>query len=178
MAKIFVILGDAAIAAEPRESSLDDPATWQDDKAFQVVTALDDFEAQHRNFGNGGFDLPCVVAIVRPDQFEPGKAVADFIEDKPCAIAVLDAGGMNDGPQRQAFGVDKGVNLSPLDLLTGVIAYLAIKTAPFSAAFSVWLSMTAAVGLASRPSCSRKAVCSSSQIASHTPSFWNLRKIL
>ena len=122
--------------------------------------------------------MPRVVAIVRPDQFEPGKAVAYFIEDKPCAIAVLDAGGMNDGPQRQAFGVDKGVNLSPLDLLTGVIAYLAIKTAPFSAAFSVWLSMTAAVGLASRPSCSRKAVCSSSQIASHTPSFWNLRKIL
>jgi len=44
------------------------PATWQDDKAFQVVTALDDFEAQHRNFDNGGFDLPRVVAIVRPDQ--------------------------------------------------------------------------------------------------------------
>ena len=85
---------------------------------------------------------------------------------------------MNDGPQRQAFGAEKGVNLSPLDLLTGVIAYLAIKTAPFSAAFSVWLSMTAAVGCASRPSCSRKGVCSSSQIASHTPSFWNLRKIL
>ena len=114
--EIFVILGDAAIAAEPRESSLDDPAAWQDDKTFQVVTALDDFEAQHRNFGNGGFDLPRVVAIVRPDQFEPGEAVADFIEDKPCAIAILDAGGMNDGPQRQAFGVDKGVNLSPLDL--------------------------------------------------------------
>jgi hypothetical protein len=58
--------------------------------------------------------LPRVVAVVRPDQFEPGKAVADLIEDKPCAIAVLDAGGMNDGPQRQAFGVDKGVNLSPV----------------------------------------------------------------
>jgi hypothetical protein len=57
--------------------------------------------------------------------------VADFIEDKRGAIAVLDAGGMNDGPQRQAFGVDKGVNLAPLDLLASVITYLAIKTAPF-----------------------------------------------
>jgi hypothetical protein len=122
--------------------------------------------------------LPRVVAIVRPDQFEPGKTVTDFIEDKRRAIAVLDARGMNDGPQRQPFGVDKGMNLAPLDLLPGVITYLAIKTAPFSAAFSVWLSMTAAVGLASRPSCSRKVTCSSSQMASHTPSFWNLRKIL
>lgn len=122
--------------------------------------------------------MPRVVAIVRPDQFEPRKAVADVVEDKRRAVAVLDAGGMNDGPQRQAFGVDKGVNLAPLDLLSGVIAYLAIKTAPFSAAFSVWLSMTAAVGPASRPSCSRKVMCSSSQMASHTPSFWNLRKML
>jgi hypothetical protein len=122
--------------------------------------------------------LPRVVAIVRPDQFEPRKAVTDLVEDKRCAIAVLDAGGMNDGPQRQTFGVDKGVNLAPLDLLPGVIAYLTIKTAPFSAAFSVWLSMTAAVGLASRPSCSRNVMCSSSQMASHTPSFWNLRKML
>jgi hypothetical protein len=65
----------ARFSAKPRESSLDDPAARQDDKAFRVVAALDDFEAQHRNFGNGGFDLPRVVAIVRPDQFEPGKTV-------------------------------------------------------------------------------------------------------
>jgi hypothetical protein len=81
--------------------------------------------------------LPRVVAIVRPDQFEPGETIADFIKDEGRPIAILGAGGMNDDPQRQAFGVDKGVNLAPLDLLTGVIAYLAIKTAPFSAAFSV-----------------------------------------
>jgi hypothetical protein len=42
--------------------------------------------------------LPRVVAIIRPDQFEPRKAVADFVEDERRAIAVLDAGGMNDGP--------------------------------------------------------------------------------
>jgi hypothetical protein len=119
--------------------------------------------------------LPRVVAIVRPDQFKPGKTVTDFIEDKRRAIAVLDARGMNDGPQRQPFGVDKGMNLAPIDLLPGVIT---IKPAPFSAAFSVWLSMTAAVGLVCRPRCSRKGTCSSSQMASHTPSFWNLRKIL
>ena len=122
--------------------------------------------------------MPRVVAIIRPDQFEPGKAVADFIEDERRAIAVLDAGGMNDGPQRQALRIDQRVNFAPLDLLSGVIAYLAVKTAPFSAAFSDWLSMTAAVGLASRPMSSRNVMWSSSQMASQTPSLWNLRNML
>jgi hypothetical protein len=37
---------------------------------------------------------------------------------------------------------------------------------------------TAAEGLASRPVRSRKAICSSVQISSQTPSRWNLRKML
>lgn len=122
--------------------------------------------------------MPRVVAIIRPDQFEPGKAGADFIEDERRAIAVLDTCGMNDGPQRQALRIDQRVNFAPLDLLSGVIAYLAVKTAPFSAALSDWLSMTAAVGLASRPMSSRNVMWSSSQMASQTPSLWNLRNML
>ena len=98
LGEVFVILGDAAVTPEPGEGSLDDPAARQDHEAFQVVAALDDLEAQHGNFSDGGVDLPRVVAIIRPDQFEPGKAVADFFEDERRAIAVLDAGGMNDGP--------------------------------------------------------------------------------
>ncbi|MGB6175364.1 MAG: hypothetical protein WBF43_03250 [Methylocella sp.] len=77
-----MILGEATITAEPGENTLDDPAARQDGKAFQIVTALDDFEAQHGNFGDGGFDLPRVVAMVRPDQFEPGETIADFIKDE------------------------------------------------------------------------------------------------
>ncbi len=43
----------------------------------------------------------------------------------------------DDSLQRQPFGVDKAINLAPLDLLPGVISYLAIKTAPISAAFGI-----------------------------------------
>jgi hypothetical protein len=57
------------------KGSLDHPAARQDDEAFQVVTTLDDLEAQHGNFGDGGFDLPRVVAIIRPDQFEPKETL-------------------------------------------------------------------------------------------------------
>ncbi len=74
-----------------------------------------------------------VVAIVRPDQFEPGKACADFIEHKRRVIAVLNIGGMNNNPQRQAFGVDQGVNFAALHLFAGVVAGQAVMTAPFSA---------------------------------------------
>jgi hypothetical protein len=89
---------------------------------------------------------------------------------------------MDDHSQRQAFNVGQGVELATLRLLAGVITHCVVFTPafapPFSAAFSDWLSMMAAVGLASRLRCSRKATSNSSQIRSHTPSRWNLRKML
>jgi hypothetical protein len=178
LGKVFIILGDAAVAAKPGEGSLDDPATRQDDEAFQVVAALDDLKAQHRNFGDGSLDLPSIIAIIGPDEFEPREAIADLIEDEGRPVTILDTRGVNDDPYWQSFRIDERMDFAALDLLAGVKTYLAVKTAPFSAAFSDWLSMTAAVGEASRPRRSRKLMCRSSQMASHTPSFWNLRKML
>src|SRR5512136_2207744 len=104
-----------------------------------------------------------IVAPVGPDEFEPVEPLADLVEDQGRSIAVLNAGGMNDHTHRQTLGVDQGVDLAALHLLSGVVSHCVIFTpvfaAPFSAGFSDWLSMTAAVGLASRPRCSRKAMC-------------------
>src|SRR5215471_16172858 len=83
---------------------------------------------------------------------------------------------MDDDPHRQPFAVDQGVDFSALHLLAGVITHLVVFTAPFSADLTDWLSRTAADGLASRPIRSRKAMCNSAQIASQTPSRWNLRE--
>ena len=77
---------------------------------------------------------------------------------------------MNDDAQRQALGVDQRVNFAALDLFAGVVAYLAVMAPPFSADFSDWLSMIAAVGLASRAMSSRNSMCRHSQIVSQTPS--------
>jgi hypothetical protein len=85
---------------------------------------------------------------------------------------------MDDDPHRQPFAVDQGVDFAVLDLLPDVVTDLLVITAPFSADLTDWLSRTAAEGLASRPRRSRKAMCSSAQIASQTPSRWNLRKML
>jgi len=176
--EVFPVLGEASIAAEPGEGSLDDPTARQHDEAFHGVAAFDDFEAKRRNLGHRRVDLMGVVSAVRPNELEPGKAVADFVEHQRRPIAVLDASRMNDDAQRQTFGVDQGVNFAALDLLAGVIAGQAVMTAPFSELFSDWLSTIAAVGDASRSISSRKSMCNLCQIASQTPSFWKLRKML
>ena len=111
-----------------------------------------------------------VVAAIGPDLFEPVEALADFVEDKGRAVTILDAGGMDHHAHWQSQGVDQGVDLAPLHLLASVITHCVVFalvfTAPFSAAFSDWLSMMAALGLASRPDCSRKATSNASHLSS------------
>jgi hypothetical protein len=119
-----------------------------------------------------------VVATVGPDDFVPGEAVADFAQHKCRAISILHASGVDDDAQRQSLRIDQRVKLAALDLLAGVVAGQPVMTAPFSADFSDWLSMIAAVGLASRSMSSRSSMRNLSQIASQTPSFWKLRKML
>ena len=119
-----------------------------------------------------------VVSVVRPYEFEPGKAVADFVENERGPVAILHASRMDDDAQGQALGIDQGMNFAPFHFLPGVIAGQAIVTAPFSADFNDWLSMIAAVGDASRSMSSRKSICNFCQMASHVPSFWKLRKML
>jgi hypothetical protein len=57
--------------------------------------------------------------------------------------------------QHQACGIDKDMSLLALDLLPRIITVRIDAGPPFSALFTLWLSITAAVGLASRPACSR-----------------------
>jgi hypothetical protein len=79
---------------------------------------------------------------------------------------------MHDHTEQQSLRVDPNVALAPLDLLGGVIA----ARPPFSVVFTLWLSMMAAVGLASRPSLSRSIVTRWWRILSHTPWRRNARK--
>jgi hypothetical protein len=62
---------------------------------------------------------------------------------------------MDDGVHQQALRVDENMSLLALNLFAGVEARWINRSAPFSALFTLWLSMIAAVGLASRKAASR-----------------------
>jgi hypothetical protein len=56
---------------------------------------------------------------------------------------------------QKALRIDEDVALLALDLLAGVVARRVDRRPPFSALFTLWLSIIAAVGLASREAASR-----------------------
>ena len=71
------------------------------------------------------------------------------------AVAILNVSGMNDGMYQQALRINENVALLALDLLSRVVARRINRSPPFSALLTLWLSITAAVGLASLPIASR-----------------------
>ena len=77
-----------------------------------------------------------------------------LVENQTGAVAILDIGGMNGSAQEQTERIYENVALLALDLLSRIVAMRIVKP-PFSALFTLWLSMMAAVGLASRSSRSR-----------------------
>jgi hypothetical protein len=77
--------------------------------------------------------------------------------EQDATIAVLDVRRMHDGVEQQASGVCQDMALLALDLLAAVVARRVGAAPPFSALLTLWLSMTAALGLASRPANSRHA---------------------
>jgi len=153
---VFPILGEPAAAVEPGDGALDDPSLGFDDKAFDVIGAVDDLDHQaaHRAGGTVLEDRSGVSAI--------GEQLAQEWElseqsgqQEDAAVAILNIGGSYQRVQHQAQCVDEDVTLLTLDQLAGIKAVWVDARAPFSALFTLWLSITQAVGLASRSACSR-----------------------
>jgi hypothetical protein len=65
---------------------------------------------------------------------------------------------MHDRVHQEALRVDKNVPLLALDLLACIVTGRIDAGPPFSALLTLWLSMMAAVGFASREACSRQRV--------------------
>ena len=71
------------------------------------------------------------------------------------AVAILDIGGMDEGVHQEALRVDENMPLLALDLLARIVAVRVDARPPFSALFTLWLSMIAAVGEVARSALSR-----------------------
>jgi hypothetical protein len=62
---------------------------------------------------------------------------------------------MNNGVQQKPYRIDEDVPLLAFDLFARIKAVGVNLSPPFSALFTLWLSITHAVGLVSRPIFSR-----------------------
>jgi hypothetical protein len=99
-------------------------------------------------------DCP-LIAAVREQPLQRRAFSEHRAQNENAAITILDVGRVNERMNQKAYRIDQNMPLLALDLLSCIVAVRINATPPFSAFFTLWLSMTAAVGLASRPAASR-----------------------
>ena len=148
------VADEAPVAADPSERSLHYPPFRQYHEAVRIG-ALDDFQLPAAGRGDGRRHPRALVAAVGDDGLDEGERTARRSKQLAGAVAVLHVGGMDDDAQQQAERIDEDVALAPRDLRAGIEALRVERRPPFCAPLALWLSMTAADGLASRPSRSR-----------------------
>ena len=154
--EVLPVLGEPATAAEPSESSLDDPAFGQDDEAFDLIRTFDDFEVHpSQTFLQRFLEFAPLIASVGIELQEERKHSKQRRHQKRPAVAILNIGGVDESVHQQALRIDENMSLLAPDLLAGVEARRINRSAPFSALFTLWLSIIAAVGLVSRKAASR-----------------------
>ncbi len=165
------ILAEPSAAAQPRQSALHHLPARQYLEAMAVWIAP--HHAQYPS-PSGPSPLHQLASIggIGPDQLEPGEPAQQLAQHQLGAVPVLDVGRMYHYCQEQAGRIHYDVAFAPRYLLVGVIA----PRPPFSVAFTDWLSMMAALGVASRPSLSRTWLRSASSTRSQVPSARHFRK--
>jgi hypothetical protein len=135
----------------------DDSSFWQHDEAFALIGSLDDFNLDlGQRLAHAGLELLALVAAIGVELEQKGKESEQPGHQHHAAVTVLYIGGVDDRLHQKTLCVDDDMPFLSLDLLAGVISRRVDRGPPFSALFTLWLSMIAAVGLASWPACSRQ----------------------
>lgn len=178
LGQFLVVLGQTPPSSQPTECSLDHPPARHDHEAGGTHDAADDDQAQAEQETRDQDRQP-VVDAVSEDRLKPTVQALDPLQQLPGAVGVLDARGVNEDAEQETGTVNGNVALAPFDLLGRVVT----ARPPFSVvlgtpryAQTLWVSMMAAVGLGSRPSCSRSIVTRWWRMVSQTPAPRKARK--
>ena len=91
------------------------------------------------------------IAAIGPYQEQARKTFYETSEHELGSVALLNSGRMHHNDNDQADRIDDYMALAAVDFLAGVVA----ADPPFSVVFTLWLSMIAALGVASRPAATR-----------------------
>lgn len=139
---------------EPGDGALDNAALREHDELAHLGS-LGDLEVEMAAAAaQSGLTVGALVPAVGVEFQQEGVEPEHLPSQQHTTIAVLDVGGVDDSLHQQALGVDEDVPLLALDLLACIVARGVDAAPPFPALFMLWLSMIAAVGLASRSACS------------------------
>ena len=156
MVEIFPVLGKPATAVEPADGSLDNPALrqndgipWPDRNGARSRLAGQALRAPERPGTAAGIGGVGEQLLEKREPSEQGS------QDHQPAIAILHIGRGHQRVQQQSHRIDEEMALLALDQLAGIEPMWIDADPPFSALFTLWLSMMQAVGLASRSACSR-----------------------
>ena len=157
MTEIFEVLGEAPAAIEPGQSAFNDPTHRQDDEATRLVRSLHDLDGELRqDLCHRHGELRSLVAGISEQLLQERVHPEQSGQQQHTTVTVLDVRGMHHGMQQKTYRVDQDMPLDTLDLLACVIPGWIDAGPPFSRAlFTLWLSITQAVGLASRPAAAR-----------------------
>ena len=156
MVEILPILGKATTAVQPTNRAFNDPAFWQHDEPCGSVATPDDFSCEVRHNGcQTIMEHRTRIGAVGKQSLEERVLSKQRGQNHDATVAILDIGGRNDGMQQQAERIDQNVPFLAFDQFPSIESMWVDFGPPFSALFTLWLSMMQAVGLASRSSSSR-----------------------
>ena len=156
---VFPIAGQTSASVEPCDGPLDDPALGFDDEALGLLALLDDFDRQARHrLGGAGVEDRSRIGGIGEQLAQEGELPKQGAQQQHAAIAVLNIGRGDQRVQHETKRVDEKMALLALGQLAAIEARRVDAGAPFSALLTLWLSITQAVGVISRPACSRHLV--------------------
>jgi hypothetical protein len=146
---------EPSASSGPGEGSLDDPSFGQDDEALSLIGAFDDLDVHAlENAAQRILELRPLISAIGVELQKEGIEAEQRRHQEHAAVAVLNIGAMHDGVHQEALRVDETMPLLAFDLLARIVP-MRVVSPPFSALFTLWLSMMAAVAEASRSALSR-----------------------
>lgn len=132
--QILEIPREAAVATDPCQSSLDDPALGDDREAFLGARTLNDFNPPCARLAHGVANARPLVSSIGKDNLDERKSAAHpFGQNLGRAIPVLYARRMNHDAQQEPLMVGQDMALDALGLLARIEADGIKRGPPFAA---------------------------------------------
>lgn len=118
---LFEVLCEAAVAVQPGQCSLDNPAARENNEALCGIGPLDDFDGPFSDPAQRALELFASIAAIGEDVPQPREAFDDLGQHQRSAVTVLDVGGVDYGMDEIAVGVRQDMALAPLGLLARIV---------------------------------------------------------